>query len=286
MNRTGGLTLEKDKIVVGGDIRSLLHAYFHELPVVFCSPNPPFRFDIFPSDNLEIIGMPPGKTYTSRQVWERLVFLLGMSGLMPINGDENRLRVSENRLSVSTGPKLINFKFNKLVVYEDEGIAGLTRVTKEERKKNRVVDWFNVRSGCRHDHIYLEDDDDFVGKIYFYPTDRSDNKKLKDLAAISYLTDEQLRDFNFSETMARFKIKKMMKEAGIRGARNGKDPKRPDHYKYYAVRIESAEREVFRNVTRHYIPDDRFDFRYDKVEDLLKRAHRPNGYLGKLSEAI
>ena len=289
MSRKKELVFEKDEIVIGGDLRALIYSYFHEIPVIYSSLHPPLRFDKFDKfldPTLGVLGFPEGQICTPRQVWERLVFLLGISGLMPINNLENTLRVAENRLTVSTGTKLINFKFNKLVIYEDKGIAGLTRVSEEKRKKNRVVDWINVRSGCRHDHLYLEDDDDFVKEIYFYPTERSDNKKLKDLAAVSYLTDEQLKDFNFSDTMAKFKIKKMMKEAGIRGARNGRDVKNPEKYKYYAVKVEPAEREVWPDVVRYYEPDERFEFRYDTVEELLVQSGKPQGYLSKLCEVI
>jgi hypothetical protein len=36
-----------------------------------------------------------------------------------------------------------------------------------------------------------------------------------------------------------------MRKAGIRGARNGRDTKNPERYKYYAVKIETNKREVF-----------------------------------------
>ena len=78
----------------------------------------------------------------------------------------------------------------------------------------------------------------------------------------------------------------MMKEAGIRGARNGRDVKRPGHYKYYAVKVEPAERQIISNVIRHREPDSRFEFRYDTVEQLLAEGSWPEGYLSKLCEVI
>ena len=287
MKRKKELIFEKDKIVVGGDIRSLLYAYYHELPVVFSCPNPPFRFDVFSNCNLELCGLPVDLPCTPRQVWEKLVFLLGLAGLMPVNGLDNNLRVVENTLVVTTGFKTIKFNFNKLVIFEDESIKGLTRISKEEKRPNRVIDWVNVRSGCRHGLDCLENDrESFVEKIYFYPSDRFDNKSLKDLVAVSHLTDDQLEDFEYSDTMAKFKIKKMMTEAGIRGARNGRDVNRPGHYKYYAIKLEPAERQVIRNSVRYYEPDDRFEFRYDTIEDILAMSRFPAGYLGKLCEVI
>jgi hypothetical protein len=132
------------------------------------------------------------------------------------------------------------------------------------------------------------DGDDFINKVIFYPTQRAENKNFKDLYAESYLTDEQLADFDYSETMARFKILKMMKAAGMRGERNGRNPKYPENssvpYKYYAIKIEPAERVVYSATKRIYEPDPRFEFRYDTIEEALANAKRPKGYLGKLSK--
>ena len=281
-----GLTFEQDRIVVGGCIRSLLYAFFHELPIIFVRPHPPFRFDDFPDCDVGALGL-ERKERTQLEVWERLVFLLGLSGKMPINSRDNKLRIVDNVLTVTSGNAATKFNFNKLVIFDDEQVKGLPRVKREEKKKNTVFDWVNVRSGCNHDIPHLVDNEGFfVNKIIFYPTERSDNKKHKDLVAISHLTDQQLQDFDFSDTMARFKIIKMMKEAGIRGARNGRDVKNPEKYKYYAVKVEPAEREVFSNNKRFYESDERFDFRYDTLEEILSSAQRPKGYLKKLCEAF
>jgi len=285
--KRGKLVFEKDQIVVGGDIRSLLYAAIHELPIVFHRPVSPFRFDLLPNPHLANLGFEVTEELTARQVWERLMFLLGLSGLVLSPEGPNSLRVDENKLVISTDAKSYQYNFKKLIVFDDQEITGLPRVKKETRGTNRVIDWVNVRSGCRHEHDYLSDSqNNFIKEIFFYPSDRSDNSKLKDLVAISYLSDTQLEDFDYSDTMARFKILKMMKEAGIRGARNGRDQKNPQRYKYYAVKVEPAERIVERDVTRYYEEDDRFLFIYDSVDDILNTSSKPKGYLGKLCEAL
>jgi len=281
------LEFARDKIVIGGCLRSLIYAGLNELPVVFTSPSPPFRFDLFPGDDLSSLGLRVDPETTSREVWERLMFILGLAGLVVSPPGPNTLRIADNTLVLTAQPRQIKFNFRKLVIFDDKQIKGLPRITEEKEETNRVIDWVNVRSGCRHDFDRLEDDgSDFVREILFYPSDRSDNKNFKDLAAISYLTNEQLRDFDYSDTMAKFKIKDMMKQAGIRGARNGRDQKRPDKYKYYAIKVEPAEREVISRNVRHYEPDERFEFRYDSIVELIANASPPSGYLRKLCEAF
>ena len=45
-----------------------------------------------------------------------------------------------------------------------------------------------------------------------------------------------MSNFEYSDTMVKFKVGAMMKKAGIRGARNGRDTNNPNKYKYYSVK--------------------------------------------------
>lgn len=278
---------DKETIVIGGDLRTLLYAYSNELPVIYANPQRPFQFDEIQHENLSILGLEPTRPYKQSELWARVNFFLGLSGLLPMGANATNLRITENQLSITTKySRNVKFNFNRLVVINDNKIFGLPQLKKETREKNRVVDWVNVRSGCSHNILHLRSDRDFVREIIFYPTDRSDNRSLKDLVAISYLTDEELDDFNFSDTMVKFKVTEMMKEAGIRGARNGRDVLKPQRYKYYAVKIEPAHRVVEPNAARYYEKDDRFEFRYDTLEETLDQLKSPSGYLSKLSKAF
>ena len=278
-----------DTVVIGGNLPAFLYAYTNSLPIIFVDGKPPFEFDRFGEEDLSFLGAGKRKTETHLQAWSRIAFLLGIAGLMPLSDMAESIRIKERQLSVITNhSRLIKINFNKLVIFDDEKISGLTQITGKEKSKSRVIDWVNVRSGCNHGVDYLETDDDFVSRIVFYPTERSDNKKLKDLFAESFLTEEEIKDFSYSDTMVKFKVLDMMKKAGIRGSRNGKNPLYPERssvpYKYYAVKIEPSERQIYRNIITHYEEDPRFEFRYDTIQEAVKNANRPKGYLGKVSE--
>ena len=58
------------------------------------------------------------------------------------------------------------------------------------------------------------------------------------------MNEAQLQDINYGENLARLKVTAMMKEAGIRGAANGYDTRKPDRRLYYAVKVEHSHREV------------------------------------------
>jgi len=252
---------DRDTVVVGGNLQSLLTGVLENAPVVFANPTPPDRFKKL-----------PGSPKTQLELWERLVFFMGMRGLIPFSDLCQTVRIIDERLDITTNRyRKSSMRFKNLIIYDDRQIKGLPPAVKEEKDKNLVIDWVNVRSGCTHDLDELSSVDAFVNKVYFYPTERSDNKSFKDLAAISYLTDEELEDFDFSDTMVKFKVQKMMKEAGIRGARNGRDVNNPERYKYYAIKAEPAQREVFENSKRYYDPTDWFEVRYETAEDILEK---------------
>ena len=107
-----------------------------------------------------------------------------------------------------------------------------------------AIDWFDVRSGNNHNFKLLEDKaDKFISKVIFYPSRRiGRNSNLKDIMAISNFSGADVDNVNYGEGIARLKVLKMMKEAGIRGQSNGfnKNGKR----QHFALKIEHTHREI------------------------------------------
>ena len=164
-------------------------------------------------------------------------------------------------------------------------------VRKQQIGKCRVIDWFDVRSGMQHDHDLFETEDEFIQKVIFYPSERFGNQTSgrlrKDLVAISHLDEDQLDDFDYSDTMAKFKITQMMKDAGIKGARNGKDTYNPNIYRYYSPKIEAVERQIFKDVKNFYKKDKRFDFRHETPEEIIKLfSCDPKSYASKITALL
>ena len=77
----------------------------------------------------------------------------------------------------------------------------------------------------------------------------------------------------------------MMKKAGIRGARNGRDMRDKEKYKYYAVKIENTKREIA-SLRNYYNPTENIIFNYDSVYDIISHAHPKQTYATKLIRRI
>jgi len=220
------------------------------------------------------------------------MFLLGVGGQLPMTNRASAATIQDNLLKVTTpNSRLGRFEFEKLVIFDDTRLSGLPPTKERQEDKHMVLDWFNVRSGMEHEHELFETESDFIGTIHFYPSDRfgeqKKNRIRKDLVAVSYLDQQQINDFDYSDTMARFKILDMMKKAGIKGARNGRDTYNPNIYRYYSVKIEPTERQIIPNVKTFYEEDDRFEFRYDTPEEILENYKNDmENYTSKINNVL
>lgn len=272
------INLEYDELVIGSSLEALIYCTLNNLPSVACQLITPQHFETHDLDS-SIFGLKTSNN-SSLWLWERLYFYLSMSGLMPLGEKPVSLRINDNTIKVSTAKaRMAKIKFNKLTVFDDFGVSGLGIPEENIPVKYTVYDWFNVRSGMKHDHNTLSSDEDFIKTILFYKTLRLDgDHEFKDAVSISYLTKQELEEFEYSDINARFKTLYMMKEVGIRGARNGRDMNDKTKYKYYAVKIENTSREIIppRPI---YKPFDNIDFNYNSLNDIITNNPLKSSYV-------
>ena len=234
--------------MVGSSLEALLYAFVHELPIFYSAPHKPFRFDYLDeSVDLSCLKLPNVsqslKTHEENRVvgtpknllWERLIFLLSIHGHAPLSDRCESLRYNgENVVTFSDAyAKLIDVEFEECYYFGDTNASNLPKIDLDSTKMI-CYDWIAFNRGGKHDIDYIKTDDDFVKEIWFYSSDRIDgNTPVKDACVVSFLTKKELEDFNFSETMARFKAVSEMESRGMKGKYNGIGPNgKPKHYKF------------------------------------------------------
>jgi hypothetical protein len=222
------------------------------------------------------------------EAWKRMSFLLSLSGLMPLSDKAESIRVEGNSLRIVLGmTRMAVFKFNKLILFDD---GNLTNIYPKEEKNPRfkVLDWMDVKSGMSHSFDAIHTEDDFVKEIVFYKSLRiMGTKRLKDLVSVSYISSDNLLDFEHSDTYAKFKTLELMKKAGIRGTRNGRDVKNPEKYKYYALKLESDRREVFPDFFHTWEHSDTIEGNYMTESEIISSySDTNNEYLHMLNSKL
>ena len=294
---------EVDEVVIGATLSAFLYSYYTGSPLVYIQPNIPFRFDYFdPYFDLDkIVEQPKPKEFVTisskakqvglakRSMWERLHFMLSLSGKIPFADKVKAIRL-ENDLKVITARKTNTINCKKVRIFDDREIQGLSQKIRREEKTFNVVDWISVHSGTTHGLDFITNiSGSVIEEVIFYPSDRIDgNHNKKDVVCVSRMTEEQINDYRFSDTYVRFKVEALMKEAGIRGARNGRDQLNPERYKFYALKLESAEREIISTGFDSQSDDERVYYDSRGAQEMIEyyRGTKIEGYLGKINKCL
>lgn len=290
-----------DKVVIGSSLEALLYSFLNNLPFVYTNSRCPHRFSFFEPDvDLSFFGIqnetrtlvgPTSEKYigiSKDTVWERLYFYLSLAGLNPLADKLSSIRIEDGVLKAfSHKARMAKIQFEQLIVFDAEGILGIPEPEFIPPKKYKVYDWINVRSGLKHEWDWIDwlGSSSFVSHILFYPTDRIDGDQVfKDAIAISYLTEEMLGHFDYSDISARFKVLHMMKKAGIKGPRNGFHPKDKTRQLYRGVKIETSHREKELIEYPSYKSISNIVFNNDSFNDIMNKNNLQESYVSKIFE--
>tara|TARA_R110000824_G_scaffold128444_2_gene289287 strand:- start:45 stop:794 length:750 start_codon:yes stop_codon:yes gene_type:complete len=200
------------KVVIGNSYRAIKYSFDNNC-VILCTDN----VAIFPFDTID-------KTNKEKSACE-LLFELSLNGLAPLSDKIETIRLKADNLLhiVTSNARLVKASFEELVIFDCSNVNGIPSMEEENIIGFRVFDWFDVNSGATHEHNIIIDEasSGLVNKIYFYESTRTGSGR-KDLVSESFLTREQLNDFEYSDTISRLKTLHMMREKGIKGSKNGK----------------------------------------------------------------
>ena len=260
------MVFEYDEIVIGSSLSALIFAYINKYPVFFTEAEPSFRFD-FLAPEYSPMSTPSETTTlntfdqqiqvgTQKQVlWDRLLFVLSLRGLVPLSSMCYKIRYDgDSMVCTNEYSKIFEATFNKCHFFGDNNTEGFVRKNTLDEHSYLCYDHIAFNSGGKHEIDFIYTDDDFVSEIWFYSSDRIDgNTPVRDACAVSKLTGSQLVDFDYSETMARFKVLKIMKDNGMRGKQSGYTKKgTPRHYDFKTTSIRRETSSIRGKVTPTY----------------------------------
>ena len=271
--------VEYQNIVVGSDLSALIFSFVNNYPIFFTLPQKPFRFDflnpklkinnnvvdeLVSFNKTKVVGM------SKNLLWEKVMFLHSLNGNVPLSDICKTIRYDGERVVCSNEySKVFEFKFKNCFYFGDQSSQGFVSKSNLDEDNYLCYDYIAFNSGGKHEIDFIDTDDDFISKIWFYGSDRIDgNTPVRDACAVSKLTGEQLLDFDYSETMARFKVLKTMKDHGMRGKFNGYTKKgTPRHYDF---RTTSIRRETCRIENEYRPTADCIKIKKTNEKDLLQ----------------
>tara|TARA_R110002074_G_scaffold116903_7_gene248486 strand:- start:10071 stop:11003 length:933 start_codon:yes stop_codon:yes gene_type:complete len=250
------LILEYENVVVGSSLSAVLYAFNNQYPLLFTKASRPFRFDYLEQGvDLSSLKIPrelnvlttfqekKEKGVRKEILWERLLFLLSLDGNVPLSNLCHSMRYDGEKITCSNEySKIAEIGFDRCIYFEQE-ISGLDIKRKLADNRYMCYDWVAFHKGGKHEIDYFKTDDEFVSEVWFYPSDRIDgNTKIKDACIKSFIDNDSVNDFNFSETMARFKLVHEMESRGMKGKFNGYG--KSGKARYYKHRTSSIFRQT------------------------------------------
>ena len=200
----------KDNITIGSSLAALDFAAIYNTKIV-----------------LNDLSFP--KAYISEEIrnkWGKTYIELMLKGNV-IGGDTVKAiqLAEEQKIVVASGNNTINVReYENLYVFSDNDVLGLPSISKENCEY-KVLDLMRSKSlSFGEGHQLLETSEKFVKELHIL---RNYLSEAISLYACSCLSKEQLNDFNFSDTMVKFKSEEMLEKAGYVGSLVAKNKRKP-----------------------------------------------------------
>jgi hypothetical protein len=233
-----------EKIVIGHSPESALYAYLNDCYHIQSAPNLPYFFEEY--RDFSIFG-----TSNKKHIWQKLKIYLGFLAKSIDYPDLKQIRIENQTVSLFSDNLLGRFEFGDCYIFETLNVAHDNKMIKHAKKSHLVVDDFSVsRMGKETTHVDpIYTSDSLLNQAYFYNSLRVDGAKwVTDVITVSDLSQEQLHDFEYSDTIVLFKLRKLLEEAGFKGLKEkGKYKNGTDIYKKLTIQ----------HVKRHVTPIDK-----------------------------
>ena len=218
-----------DKVVVGCSFDAVLYAFIHGYPIIYSEYEIPFRFDYL-DHNIDLqclkINNDPSVVKTTVDnvivgipkifLWERMLFLLSLNSNAILSNLCTSLRKKNDKIiCYNEYAKIAEVKFNTCYYFHDLNSTGFVNEKILASDKYICYDWIAINRGGKQEIDLIETNDNFT---------------------------KEINDFNYSQTMARFKLIHEMETRGMKGPSNGYGPN--GKLKHYKIRATSTNRSI------------------------------------------
>ena len=139
-----------------------------------------------------------------------------------IGGDSvNAIKIDDNNITIACKNNVINkITCEKITLFDDENIIGLPDI-KKQIDEYIVTDLMSSISFVFKDTDFSHKTDDrLVNEVHVH---KDYINSPAQIWAVSKLTKKQLNDFDFSDTMAKFKTESILKKLGFSGSFTKRD---------------------------------------------------------------
>jgi len=254
-----------DNVVVGNTVESIFYAFANDYYHISKRKDPPMFY--------RKLSVPMLGFECEHGAWNRLNLMMGLAGKRQSFDSFDTFRIEDNQIKISENNRMYTYHFEKCFIFDPTGVHHENKEFAAGPATYLVLDDFEVsRLGGKKESVpSLEDNGNFVNQMHFYTSDRIDGADyITDCVTESYLTREQLYDFDYSDTMARFVIERYLNSIGMYGTfmsyyKNGNP-------KYRKLNIRHIKRLVFEKDNNKYLDSDNVKFLNMNLKEIIDEA--------------
>ena len=253
-----------NKVVIGHSPESAAYAFLNECYHIQSTDFQPLFFEEYEKFSLF-------RVKNKSHIWRNLKLWLGLLARNLDYPSLERIRIQDNKIKLFDDNLLAEFEFEKCFIFESLNVAHESEIQETKPPVYKVIDDFIVsRIGKKTTHIApIYTGDDLLREAYFYNSLRVDGAKfVTDAVTVSYLSHAQLYDFDYSDTMANFKLKSQLNALGYIGYKEkGKYKNGADIYKKLATK--HVKRYVLEQDKNKYLDTQSVRFLAPSIQDIF-----------------
>ena len=177
-----------ENLVFGATLNALFFSMKKGYPLVYSIPQKPF--------------------IKSKEIndWKYSYFFLSLAGLVPFADNVKRATLlGDNKMELLTEKKRFEVSYDKLFVFDDNGLSNLPQPIGRTSDLVEVYDWIYIRKGSEIKDEEINFPEGSVRKFIFYPKEASENKNYKDVIVKSVMSREELKKEENSQLFVRFR---------------------------------------------------------------------------------
>ena len=186
-----------------------LNGYYH----VHSSRHSPLFFEEY--EDFSVFGS-KNKNY----IWTKTKIFLGLLAKNIDYQDIRQIRLSQDTIKIFSDNLLGEYEYGRCHIFDSTAVLHENEVLSAKEPIYKVIDDFQVNRLGKDvlPQGPLKTKDDFVSDIYLYNSFRVLGSKFAtDAVAISHMKRKQLYEFDYSDTMAMFKLKRDLNNFGFLG---------------------------------------------------------------------
>ena len=208
---------------------------------------------------------------TESQAWPRLVLFMSLMGRFLSRDTDTTIKVRNNKVFFISNSSTEEIVFENCTIFDTTGIQADAQVHEARPSKFLVLDDLELSClGGKHSSLPGIDKatDGFARRVEFYSSPRVDGANyITDCVVESLLTQEEVYQFENSDTMARFVVERHLENCGVTGPvvshyKSGKP-------KYRKPKVKSVKRLVFKKDATIYVNTENLKFKKANLQEVL-----------------